>query len=317
MTLHNENTVENNDMLDNLVKITGNEEIYNEFLIVKQNYTSILEKVINEYFTKENIIDKINNLYKNEIKELDNIQLDQIKNNINEALERIKEHLFNESQRLNDTMVSLTSNFSKINSTIKSSKENIFQKIKTISDNIINEFKENMINNVYKEYIEKGLNNYITESKKYTKDFEEYNLLNSSYNLRDIIEDIIEDLVNEYKILVKSQIEYKYQLKLKEIYDFEELKKFINNKIDNEYNTYLLTVLKGKAIYNQSYIGYSEYDLNEDIKKDIEFNITININNIKNIFLSTKGDNYEVDLSNHETDINGEIWKTMILVVVI
>ena len=288
-----------------------NKEILNEFLIVKRNYTSILEKEINNYFTKENILDKINNLFNNEIKNLNTTQLEEIQNNINETIGKIKEHLYNESQRLNDTLVSFTNDFSTINSTINAYKEDIYKEIKTLLYNIINKFKENMNKKVYNEYIEIELNKYITESKKYTKDLKQYNLLNSSYNLGEIIDNIIEDLVNEYKELVKRQIEYKYQMKLKDIYNMEELKTFINNEIDNEYNSNLFSVLKAKAIYNPGDIGYSEYDLNDIIKNDIKSTINTNINNINNIFLSIKGDNYEVNLSNSKNDINDDNWETL------
>ena len=58
----------------------------------------------------------------------------------------------------------------------------MFNKIKNIYFKIINEFKDNIFNKVYKEYIEKGLNEYINIVKKYSKNFKEYNFLNSLYN---------------------------------------------------------------------------------------------------------------------------------------
>ena len=304
-----ENWIFDEDLIINQINISlykSNKEISNDFLIVKQNYTLMLENQINDYFTKKSLIENINSLYKNEIKELDIDQIKEIKDNVNETLQRIKEHLFNESQRMKNSDISYSNNFSQINNTIKEFKENIFEEIKAIFFDIIREFKENMINKIYKEYIEKGLNEYIIESKKYTKNLKEYKLLNSTFNLGNIIDKIIEDLVNEYKELSKKQIDYQYQIRLKDIFKFEELKLFINEEIDSEYNSKLLPVLKEKAIDNPGISDYTEYDLNNNIKDDINSILKKNINIITNIALSIKGSNYQVDI------IDGTInWKTL------
>ena len=284
----------------------SNKNLLNDFLFIKENYSLILEKEINKYFTRSNIIENINKLYKNGIKELEIGQKEIIKNNVNETIQRIKHHLYNEAQRINKSLNSYTNDFFEINNTIKSYKENIFERIKFILINIIDKFRENMINKIYKEYIEKGLNQYRLEAKKYTKDFKEYKLLNSTYNLRDIIENIIEDLVNQYKELSIKQIDYQYQIKLKNIFDLEGLKLFIEKEIDNEYNSNLFPILIKKGIYNIGDIGYNNYDLSDNIKNDIISIFKININNINNTFLSIKGNNYQIDIL---SDII--IWKNV------
>ena len=85
-----DNWIYNQDYIINRLNISlfnSNKEILNEFLIVKKNnYTSILEKEITNYFTKENILDKINNLYNNEIQNFNITQLEEIQKNINETI---------------------------------------------------------------------------------------------------------------------------------------------------------------------------------------------------------------------------------------
>ena len=270
-----------------------NKEILNDYSNVKENYTQILEDKINYYFTKDSLIELINNNYKNGLYEFSNSQLSEINENVNQTLILIKSHLFKESERLKNTVTSYTSDFSKINETIQKYKDDIYNKIKNEIYDVVNNFRDNLMNSLYKEYIENGLNNYYIVSKKYTKDFKEYKLLTSSYKLGEIIDNIIGDLVYTYKELAKKQIDYKYQMKLKEIFDFEKLKKFIDEEIDKEYYTNLFPILKEKAIYNQNDFGYNEYDLSDNIKKEIDSNFSTNMNYIKNIILNIKGSNYE------------------------
>ena len=129
----------------------SNKNLLNDFLFIKENYSLILEKEINKYFTRSNIIENINKLYKNGIKELEIGQKEIIKNNVNETIQRIKHHLYNEAQRINKSLNSYTNDFFEINNTIKSYKENIFERIKFILINLIDKFRENMINKIYKE----------------------------------------------------------------------------------------------------------------------------------------------------------------------
>ena len=201
----------------NLTLFNTNKDIYKDFLVVKENVTASLEKEINQYFTKNSIFKKINELYYGGIAGFNDTIRNLFNSNLYGLLDRIYEHFFNESKRINTTLVSYNSDFSAINNTIKLYKENIFKEIKAKYVQIINGFRENMINKIYVEYIEKGLNDYITEAKKYTHNFKEYKLLNSSYNLKEIVDDIIASLINEYKELVLRQIDHKYYSTLNKI----------------------------------------------------------------------------------------------------
>ena len=124
------------------------------------------------------------------------------------------------------------------------------------------EFRDNVMNNVYKEYVEKGLDGYILECKIITKNFKKYNLLNSSYNLEEIINNIIDELIYEYKEFVKKQIDYKYQTKLNYMFALEDLEEFIEYEVELEYSESLFPALKKVAVYQPGDGGYIEYDFN-------------------------------------------------------
>ena len=298
-TINNNWIFDQDDIINriNLTLFKNNKDIYKDFLIMKDNFTLSLENEINKYFTKEGIIVKINDLYYEGISSFNSTLMNNFKQNLYPILDKIYEHFEIEAERINTTAVSYTTDFTKINNTIKEYREKIFNKIKSIYKTIIDDFRENMINNFYKDYIESSLNNYIIESKKYTETFSEYNLLNSSYNLREILDDIIENIVKEYKDIVKKQIDYKYQMYLRNIFKLDELEDFLSYEMEMEYTSILYPVLKKKAIFNPGDAGYSEYDLSTDIKNDINSLFDTNMNNIKNIFLSIKGENYGVSLA--------------------
>ena len=300
----------------------SNKVIYKEFLEVKNNYTKIIDNVINEYFDKENIIERINILYDNGTNSFNTTNMKIFKNNVYGLLDRIYEHFYNESKRINTTLNSYNSNFTRINNTVKGYKERIFNEVKTIYESILEEFKQNMINKVYKEYIENGLNNLIVQSKYYTQNLKQYNLLNSTYNLGEIMDNIIEELVSEYKELVKGQIEYRHQMTLRNTFILDEFEEFLDYEIEMEYSLNLFRILKQKATYNPGDTGYYEYDLSDAIKNDIEAYFRNNMTNVKDVFLLIKGSNYGVDLSIYKTQqfvsTNGsiisreeDVWKPL------
>ena len=278
----------------------SNQEIYKDLLIIIDNYTLEMEKEINKYYTKESMIERINALYNNGIKVFDSNKMNNFKNNLYGILDLIYEHFYNESKRINNTAVSYNSDFSKINNTVKNYKQRILNETNIIYTNVIKDFRDNMMNNVYNEYIEKGLNEFVTKCKEYTKDFKEYYLLNSSYNLEEITNNLIGELTNDYKQFIKKQIDYKYETKLKYTFDLDELEDFLDYEVDYEYNLLLLPILKKKAIYKPGDTGYTEYDFNDNIKNNINSKFNTAMNNISTIFLSIKGDNYQVNISNWE-----------------
>ena len=84
-----------------------------------------------------------------------------------------------------------------------------------------------MFQQVYTNYIEKYYKEYITDAKKYTSNYGEEKLLNSSYKIGEIINGKIEKHINDYKEITKLKIDYKYNdhyLEIKERVNLNDLK---------------------------------------------------------------------------------------------
>ena len=157
-----------------------------------------------------------------------------------------------------------------------------------------------MFQQVYTNYIEKYYNEYITEAKKYTSNYGEEKLLNSSYKIGEIINGKIEKHINDYKEITKLKIDYKYNdhyLAIKERVNLNDLKTLIDNEIDNSYKPTLLTILKELEKSNSNNVGLDEYDLSDNIIEDIESTINIKMNEIKEIVNIRKGNDYNIDLN--------------------
>ena len=278
----------------------NNLEISQEFLTLKEEFSQKLESQITFYFTKEEIEKRIADLYKNQVKDLDNTQVEEIKQNIVEILNKIKSHFSNEAKRLNSTLTSYNKDYSQINNRLNGYKTEIFNKLKNTVFKIIDDFHQNMFDNVYTNYVEKYLNEYIKEANVYTTQYnEDQLLLNSSYNLGVILDNIILNYVNEYKDITRLKIDFKYNEyhdKIKEKVNLDDLEKLINDEISNAYNSILYPILKEIEKDSSNNAGYDSYDLSQDILDDIDSTLNSKISKIEEISKSTKGDNYEVDL---------------------
>ena len=283
----------------NLTLYNINLETSKEFMTIRENYTSFLEKQITKYFTKESIVERINKLYETSIIEIPNDEISQIKQNINDIVKEIKENLRRESIRLNTTSTSYYNNFTKINETIEEYKKDIFEKINKTIFNLIDNFYENLYNKVYINYIEKYLNEYLNNTKRATNTFKTFYLLNSSYDIKQTINDIVYELIEDYKNIAKKQINSKYKeyyYSLGDKINIKDIKTQINNEIDMEYTTHLYQSLKLFATYTDGDYRYSLYDLSKDIRENINSFIDLKITNISKITNITRGNNYEVDI---------------------
>ena len=273
-----------------------NKDINKEFLIHKENYTQRFENLINHFFTIDSIIQKINEMYKNGIKTIDNNMKNSIMGKIYEILNNIKEYLSKETIRLQEQANSYNNNFALINNTIKIYKSTILNKLNQTIVIVVNNFKNNMLNKFYYNYIYNAMGKFYSDLNiNQTK--QEYKLLNSSFNFNEIINNIVIGLQNKYNTLTRKQILYKYEEKLKEIYkiiNLQEIKKIIDYEIDSIYENNLLLVLKKYSINNA---GYKEYDLDTKLKTNINNIINEKIKNIENINDLTKGNNYNAEIN--------------------
>ena len=171
--------------------------------------------------------------------------------------------------------------------------------MKTNLFSVINTFYQKMNNSIYTNYYAPNLDNYISQAKRITSGMTEIKLLNSSYNSGEIIDNIILDLTKNYKSFVLNEIESSYNetySEIKKIIENQNWEKLIIEKIDESYDSILLPALKEIAKYDVGITGYDEYDLNDNIIKDINEVISTKIKNINNIINETKGNNFEIDL---------------------
>ena len=293
----------------NISIYNSNLEIKNDFSIKKEKYSEQLENEITQYqFSKENISTKINEQYTLNI-DLNNTdeKKNNITENIHEILNLIKNHLVEERQRISTTGVSLTNDFSAINNTIREYKREIIDKLTNIIKKIVDNFHEKLKKEGYDDIIESGLNKYLEKSKEYLSNTKTYETLNNSFNIGEVIYDKVNEFVEEYKNFTKIQLDFTHDEIIKKLMKelgIEEILSIINEDIDSEYSK-LLNILESKTKdINSPTIGYTDYDLNEDIKNDIEAKIEEVFKNIKNIL-------NEIKLYSDDDDIELMGWENL------
>ena len=290
------------DLKDLLYK--NNLEIQRELKMEKEKYINALEQEITKIYTKEEISIQINANYKDGVKNLEIEQINDINNNINDILDKIKQEFTEESKLLKESLNVYNNNFTKIQERLHNYKNLIVENVKTNIYDVINTFYENMNNKIYENYYVPGLDEYIYQAKNITSKFGEIGLLNSSYNIGEIINNIIKNLVKNYKDFFQNEIRANYDetyLKIKKEYEKQNWEKLIKEKIYESYNSILFPALKEVVKYDMGITGYNAYDLNDNIIKEINEIIATKINNIKSIIGTTKGNNFD----------NIKTWKKM------
>ena len=272
-------------------------EIRDEVSTKKENYSNIIENEIDKYFIDDSIENKISNLYLSQIKDLNPTQINNINTNINKIINKIKTIITQEATRIETTSTSYNSDYSTIKNTLNYYKTYIFNEINTTIFNVLEGFYKNIYKNVYTNCMESKLNEYEEEGKKSTSlYYDEKILYNSTYKIGEIIENIMGDILSNYKEITKKKIISKYNEyyeKIKSLVNINAIQNLIKNEIDNIYNSKLLPALQKFATYTPGDDQYSNYDLGDNYKNEINLTITQEKNNINNIIILTKGDNYD------------------------
>ena len=286
---------------ESLLNIT--KETENNIKDLNATNSEILEKEITKFFN-DNIENKIGDFYSSELI-LDTDNINKIKKYINEIINIVKENIINETNRLSTTSTSYNNDYSKIDNSLEEIKANIFNQLNSTIFSVLEGFYVNMYQNIYKDYMEQGLNNYIKEVRKETStdNCKEYTMLNSTYKIGNIIDDLLKKIVDKYKDKTKKTIDYQYQqyyTKIKNMVDFEKS----INEINSTYKSYLKPALEEFAT-SEPGNQYTIYDFNNEIKNSIKSKINENIPKIYNLTLLIKGKNYEVNLFLEDS------WKAM------
>ena len=252
------------------------------------------------YFTKETLINSIYELYQNQIKNLESNQVSLISQNIQEILNKIKQYIKDEANILLTTSTSYNNNFTRINNRINSYKAQIFNKLNETIFSVLEKFYQNINNNFHRQYVLAHLDQCISESKKFTETYSDFTLLNSTYKIKEIIDNIVDNIATQIKSTSKNQIDYIYKARYDEIknnVNLNHLQSLINEEINQEFNSILLKALKQKATTKPGITGYKEYDFNNTVLENLETLINKNMGKIQGIMNSTRGTNYDVKVN--------------------
>ena len=220
-------------------------------------------------------------------------------------MNKIKQYIADEANRIQTTSISYNKDFTTINNIINSYKTEIFKKLNDTIFSILETFYQNLNNNLHKQYVLEHLDECVSVSKSYTETYGDFNLLNSSYKIGEILDTIIDNIIEDIKNISKNQIDYIYEERyneIKKIVAIDSLQTLINDQINQEYNSILLPALQKYATTEPGVDGYTEYDFNDNIIGNINSLIETNMNKIKNIMDSTKGSNYNININTWEKD---------------
>ena len=288
--------IDKNELIKNIKNniIKSNEFIAEKFEIEKEKYLDILENVIfKQFYTKEDLEKKIDDIYINGLKDLDSNSKNKVYEYLIEILNKIKFHISNEISRLSNSATSYSNNYNIIENRLNNLKISIFNLFNSTILSIANDFYTKLMAKFYTNYIEKNLNEYQNYLKN--EKFKEYKFLNTTINLKNIVNEGAQLFIKEYKDLAIKHIDYLNQKniqKLDKLFSFSNISNTINKEINNRK---LLEVLEKVAIYNSGDYGISDYDLSKEILVDINSFISEKINQSQQIINKMKGNNYNID----------------------
>ena len=280
-----------------------NKEIKKELNIKLEEYTELIEYELNEFF--ENVEKLISNLFATQIKDFISSQKNNIKNILSELINEFEEKMVSEAERIENNKGSYQLNIGIISSYITNYKENIISRINISVFEGLDKFRENVYKNVYTNFVARKTSTYLEQVKMliYSFNLGDYKLLNSSFKIGEIIINLVENIIDNYNVIIEKKISNKYveyYEKMKSSINLESINSFVENNLDNIYQTVLLPKLKDENNCNSNECPI--FDFTQETKDGIDNLINEKINNIKTEISLIKGDNFEVKI-----DINIEI----------
>ena len=202
--------MDQNELINNIKNVlkNSNEKLSNNFKYEKEKYINILqEKIYNEYYTKEDLDKEINKIYSNGVKNLDENSKNVIYGYLNEVLNKIKTHMTNEASRLSNELTSYSNNYNLIINRLNNYKNTIYNQFHSTILSVVNNFYSQVKKIFYEDYIVKYLDEYQNSTINY-EDFKQFNFLNISFNLKEIVNENIIIIIEEYKNLAINQIDF-------------------------------------------------------------------------------------------------------------
>ena len=290
-----------------------NLEIKKELFVKLEEYSLTIENAI----YNEDIEKDINNLYISAIKEITLEQKNIINNYISNLLNEVRNLIKTEVNRIKSGAIYLL-NKDNIKKEIKTIEENIKNSLNTSISDILNRFNENIYQNIYTNCFETRLPNYLAQARNIMNsgEYNNYSLLNSSFNIGEIIYNLTAEVINNYRNLIKKKLEIKHNElynKIKSGINLPLLNNLIESQLDNIYQTELLPSL----IQQYNCTTCSKYTFDVSTNNSINTGINTMSTNIQNLMTSLKGNNFEasfecnLDYSNSGNNVIKPLCESM------
>ena len=290
-----------------------NLEIKKELFVKLEEYSLTIENAI----YNEDIEKDINNLYTSAIKEITLEQKNIINNYISNLLNEVRNLIKTEANRIKNG-ASYLLNIDNIKKEIKTIEENIKNSLNTSISDILNRFNENIYQNIYTNCFETRLPNYLAQARNIMNsgEYNNYSLLNSSFNIGEIIYNLTAEVINNYRNLIKKKLEIKHNElynKIKSGINLPLLNNLIESQLDNIYQTELLPSL----IQQYNCTTCSKYTFDVSTNNSINTGINTMSTNIQNLMASLKGNNFEasfecnLDYSNSGNNVIKPLCESM------
>ena len=290
-----------------------NLEIKKELFVKLEEYSLTIENAI----YNEDIEKDINNLYISAIKEITLEQKNIINNYISTLLNEVRNLIKTEANRIKNG-ASYLLNIDNIKKEIKTIEENIKNSLNTSISDILNRFNENIYQNIYTNCFETRLPNYLAQARNIMNsgEYNNYSLLNSSFNIGEIIYNLTAEVINNYRNLIKKKLEIKHNElynKIKSGINLPLLNNLIESQLDNIYQTELLPSL----IQQYNCTTCSKYTFDVGTINSINTGINTMSTNIQNLMASLKGNNFEasfecnLDYSNSGNNVIKPLCESM------
>jgi len=194
-------------------------------------------KLSEQFFTKDELINKINLFYSKGINNINENSTKQINELLNTILNNITNSIISELVRLSKEVTSYCTDYKNIENRLNNYKIKIYEQFYSAITYAVNDLYRQISEKFYNNFIEKDLSEY--EQYLDEKNFSTSKFLNMTINLNEIINKDFKLFLNEYRNLTLNHILFLYQKniqELDELFVFSDIELKINNTIDNIYN---------------------------------------------------------------------------------
>lgn len=290
--------IERDDFIKKIINIfiKLNDTNQNNFNYEFTKYYEILQnKLYEQFFTKDELINKINSFFSKGINNPNENSTKQINELLDTILNNVTNNIISESVRLSKELTSYSSDYKNIENRLNNYKIKIYEQFYSAITYAINDLYGQISEKFYNNFIEKGLSEY--EQYLDDKNFGTAKFLNMTINLNEKINKDFKLFLNEYRNLTLNHIRFLYQKNIQqidELFYFSDIELKINNTIDNIYNSTLLPKLIEVAIYNPSDEGVTNYDLSDEILNQIDYCLVEQISKAKNVMREMEGEEFNI-----------------------